>query len=118
MEKFMEKELYRNIETLLNTYTLYKNKTIAQPLLNYEDFTSKEKQIVALVSHGLSNKQIADNLGISITTVKTHLKAIYQKTYLEINPDLKYNTTHRVKLILYYLKFKGVLNSEWNIDIS
>ena len=38
MEKFMEKELYRNIETLLNTYTLYKNKTIAQPskeLLNY-----------------------------------------------------------------------------------
>lgn len=118
MGKFMEKELYRNIETLLNTYTLYKNKTVVQPLLNYEDFTSKEKQIVELVSHGLSNEQIADDLGISITTVKTHLKAIYSKTYLSINPASKYNTIHRVKLILYYLKFKGVLDLKWNIDIS
>ena len=117
MEKFMEKELYRNIETLLNTYTLYKNKTVTQPLLNYEDFTSKEKQIIALVSHGLSNEQIADDLGISASTVRTHLRAIYQKTPLEINPDLKYNTTHRIKLVLCYLKFKGVLNSEWNINI-
>ena len=117
MEKFMEKELYRNIETLLNTYTLYKNKTIAQPLLNYEDFTSKEKQIVALVSHGLSNEQIADDLGISINTVKTHLKAIYQKTYFEINPDSKDNVNQRVKLILYYLKFKGVLDPNWSIEI-
>lgn len=117
MEKFMEKELYRNIETLLNTYTLCKNKPVAQPLLNYEDFTDKEKQIVALVSHGLSNEQIADDLGITINTVRTHLSAIYSKTYFDINP-VKNNTTNRVKLILYYLKFKGVLNSEWNIDIS
>lgn len=117
MEKFMEKELYRNIETLLNTYTLYKNKPVAQPLLNYEDFTDKEKQIVALVSHGLSNEQIADDLGITINTVRTHLSTIYSKTYFDINP-VKNNTTIRVKLILYYLKFKGVLNSEWNIDIS
>ncbi len=113
----MEKELYRNIETLLNTYTLYKNKTIVQPLLNYEDFTSKEKQIVALVSHGLSNKQIADDLGISINTVKTHLNAIYQKTYFEINPDSKDSVIQRVKLILYYLRFKGVLDPNWSIKI-
>lgn len=101
MEKFMEKELYRNIETLLN----------------YEDFTSKEKQIVELVSHGLSNKQIADDLGISITTVRTHLKTIYLKTYLDINTE-KYNIIHRVRLILFYLKFKGILDPKWNIDIS
>lgn len=101
MEKFMEKELYRNVETLLN----------------YEDFTSKEKQIVELVSHGLSNKQIADDLGISITTVKTHLTTIYSKVYLDINIK-KYNTIHRVRLILFYLKFKGILDPKWNIDIS
>lgn len=97
----MKKELYRNIESVLN----------------YEDFTSREKQIIELVSHGLSNKQIADDLGISITTVRTHLSTIYSKTYLDINP-VKYNKIYRVKLILYYLKFKGVLNSEWNIDIG
>lgn len=118
MEKFMEKELYRNIETLLNTYILYKNKTVTQPLLNYEDFTSREKQIVELASHGLSNEQIADDLGISIITVKIHLNAIYSKTCLSISSDLKYNTIHRVRLILYYLKFKGILDPKWNIDIS
>lgn len=117
MEKFMEKELYRNIETLLNTYILYKNKTVAQPFLNYEDFTIKEKQIVELASHGLSNEQIADDLGISITTVRTHLNTIYSKAYLDINTE-KYNTIHRVRLILFYLKFKGILDPKWNIDIS
>ena len=88
-----------------------------EKFINYKNFTDKEKQIIALVSHGLSNKQISEDLGISIKTVRTHLRTIYSKTYLNIN-SAKYTTTYRVKLILHYLKLKGVLNSEWNIDIS
>lgn len=117
MEKFMEKELYRNIETLLNTYTLFKKNKTEQVLLNYDSFTNREKQIIGLVAHGLSNQQIADDLGISINTIKTHLNVIYQKTYFEINPDSKDSVIQRVKLILYYLKFKGVLDPNWSIKI-
>lgn len=117
MEKFMEKELCKNIETLLNTYSLFKKGKTEQVLLNYDSFTNREKQIIGLVAHGLSNQQIADDLGISKTTVVTHLTNIYQKTYFEINPDSKDSVIQRVKLILYYLKFKGVLDPNWSIKI-
>ena len=41
--------------------------------------TIREKEILALVSSGYGNQQIADELCISIHTVKTHTYNIYQK---------------------------------------
>jgi VCBS repeat-containing protein len=45
--------------------------------------TNRERQIVRLVSEGLSNKEIARKLNVSRGTVKTHLHNIFQK--LEIS---------------------------------
>ena len=42
--------------------------------------TPRERQITALVSAGLSNKQIASRLELAVGTVKIHLHHIYQKT--------------------------------------
>lgn len=41
--------------------------------------TPREQQILALVRGGLSNKQVARQLGISDQTVKTHLHRVYAK---------------------------------------
>ena len=41
--------------------------------------TIREKEILALVSSGYGNQQIADELFISIHTVKTHTYNIYKK---------------------------------------
>lgn len=43
------------------------------------NLTNREKDIVSLVSKGLSNKEIAENLFISIYTVKEHMKNISKK---------------------------------------
>ncbi len=43
------------------------------------NLTDREKEIVSLVSKGLSNKEIADNLFISIYTVKEHIKNVSKK---------------------------------------
>jgi DNA-binding NarL/FixJ family response regulator len=40
---------------------------------------TREFDIVKLVTHGASNKQIARILSVTEGTVKTHLHAIYQK---------------------------------------
>ena len=48
--------------------------TIADNLL-----TDRERQIIALVSEGLSNKEIARRLKISGGTIKVHLHNVYQK---------------------------------------
>ena len=42
--------------------------------------TSRERQIVSLISDGLSNKQIARKLTIEISTVKNHIHNILTKT--------------------------------------
>jgi DNA-binding NarL/FixJ family response regulator len=42
--------------------------------------TSRELQVVALVEHGMRNKDIAQALGISPGTVKIHLKHVFEKT--------------------------------------
>jgi LuxR family maltose regulon positive regulatory protein len=51
--------------------------TKAQPLI--EPLTFREIETLELLAQGLYNKEIADKLSISLETVKTHLKNIYQK---------------------------------------
>lgn len=42
--------------------------------------TSRESEVVRLVQEGLTNKEIALNLGIRVGTVKIHLKHIFEKS--------------------------------------
>lgn len=43
------------------------------------DLTPREKEILGYITSGDSNKEIADNLGLSVNTVKTHILSIYSK---------------------------------------
>lgn len=47
------------------------------------NLSPREREIVEALSQGDSYKEIADRLGISITTVRTHLQRIYEK--LQVN---------------------------------
>jgi DNA-binding NarL/FixJ family response regulator len=44
-----------------------------------ERLTSREIQILRLISQGLSNKEIARELGISVATVKNHVHSVLEK---------------------------------------
>jgi len=44
-----------------------------------EPLTPREVEIVGLVGRGLGNKEIARRLGVSVTTVRTHLGKVYGK---------------------------------------
>jgi len=44
------------------------------------DLTKAESFIVALVAHGLSNKEVGEEMGISTETVRTHLSSAFRKT--------------------------------------
>lgn len=41
--------------------------------------TPREAEVIKLISLGLSNQDIADNLGVSFTTVRTHVYNIFRK---------------------------------------
>ncbi len=46
---------------------------------NLEQFSKREKEVVALLRQGKSNKEIAFTLGIAVRTVEFHLSNIYAK---------------------------------------
>lgn len=64
-----------------------------QALLGY--LTSREKEVLALLTEGITYKGVADKLVISETTVKTHVNNIFQK--LQVND--------RTQAVLYALKY-------------
>jgi len=44
-----------------------------------EPLTTRERQIVRVMAEGLTNKEIAQRLGLADGTVKVHLHRIYRK---------------------------------------
>jgi len=51
----------------------------ARPEAFGETLTPRELDIVRLVGKGMGNKEIAQELGVSVTTVRTHLSRVYGK---------------------------------------
>lgn len=47
-----------------------------------ENLSGRERNVLELVAHGFSNKEIADRLHISFDTVRWHLKHIYAKLHV------------------------------------
>ncbi|MBX2868393.1 MAG: response regulator transcription factor [Acidiferrobacterales bacterium] len=61
---------------LLTAFADIPDKAIAQPI---EPLTQREEQVLLTVARGRSNAEIADELIISLSTVKTHLASLMQK---------------------------------------
>ncbi|GAB4273853.1 MAG: response regulator transcription factor [Candidatus Promineifilaceae bacterium] len=95
-------ELQRAIRAVCNG-NVYLSPTLAHVLV--EDFisrqlvnpheptaldilTPREKEILILLAHGFNNREIADQLFISINTVKTHRLNVYKKLDINDRSDL------------------------------
>jgi two-component system, NarL family, nitrate/nitrite response regulator NarL len=65
--------------------------------------TSREEQVVALVAHGLSNRDVATELGLSEHTVKKYLFRIFEKLGI----------SSRVELVLYTLHHGAPQQLSW-----
>jgi two-component system nitrate/nitrite response regulator NarP len=48
----------------------------------------RQQQVAELVSRGLSNREIAEQLGITVGTVKLHVHDIYNKENVALRTEL------------------------------
>ena len=64
-------------ETLRRIF--YSNKSNIESVAELNDLSSREIEVLVLVAKGLINKEIADKLNISLTTVISHRKNITEK---------------------------------------
>jgi DNA-binding NarL/FixJ family response regulator len=65
--------------------------------------TPREEQVVALVADGLSNREVARELGLSEHTIKKYLFRIFDKV----------GVASRVELVLYAVTHGAMRNAEW-----
>jgi two-component system response regulator NreC len=68
---------------------------------NFESLSDREKEVVSLVAKGYSNKEVAEQLVISVKTVESHKSNVMEKLHLKTRPEL----------VKYAMK-KGLLNFE------
>jgi DNA-binding NarL/FixJ family response regulator len=69
----------------------------ADPL---EALTEREREVLALLAEGLSNRAIAARLVVAERTVEAHVKQIFSKLDLAADPD----SNRRVRAVLAYLR--------------
>jgi DNA-binding NarL/FixJ family response regulator len=81
---------YKELENLKSLVEDYLNGIIKVFTINNDviKITTRENKIVDLLYEGNSEKEIADQLHISITTVKTHKKNLFQKLNVQKQSEL------------------------------
>jgi DNA-binding NarL/FixJ family response regulator len=65
-----------------------------------DDLTEREREVLALIAEGRSNKGICERLFLSPKTVEAHVKHVLQKLDLDESPD----DHRRVLAVLVYLR--------------
>jgi DNA-binding NarL/FixJ family response regulator len=65
----------------------YFNQLQLPPDSGVENLTQREHEILELLSKGYYYKEIGTQLGISMNTVRTHLKHIYEKLHVQSRKD-------------------------------
>jgi DNA-binding NarL/FixJ family response regulator len=87
-----ETELEAALETVLQG-DLYMDKTVEREMTAVAGaislLTKREAEILTLVKAGLSNKRIAEQLGISRRTVENTLSCVYDKTGISSRIELQ-----------------------------
>ncbi|WP_194852229.1 LuxR C-terminal-related transcriptional regulator [Nonlabens antarcticus] len=79
-QRKMRKEMTQYLsEIAFLSDELEKNQHGQENIFTKFNLTNRENEILDLIADGKSNKQIADELFISINTVKYHVKKIYEK---------------------------------------
>lgn len=82
-------------------YPAFNGDLINKGISNPYDLTERELDVLSLISEGMSNKDVAMKLYISVGTVKWHLNNLYGKM----------NVKSRYEAIVI-AKEKGILNNK------
>lgn len=91
-------EIYTAINKVLNN-EIYVDKNVMGVLQvkDWMNLSAREKEVIALLSEGITQKEIADKLCVSPRTVESHLRTLFKKT----------QTKNAVELVKKYIQYKS-----------
>jgi DNA-binding NarL/FixJ family response regulator len=67
---------------------MHRPKNLSDVAARLAALSGRQQQVATLVSRGLSNKTIAEKLGVTEGTVKAHLHAIYDKLHVQSRTEI------------------------------
>lgn len=70
-----------------------------EPVDETERLSARQLEILGLVSQGLSNREVADRLSLSVLTVEVHTKAVYRKLAVRSRTEAIYQARLRGWLV-------------------
>ena len=60
----------------------------ADPVAGGETLSERELEVLGFMSKGYSEKEIADKMHVSINTIKSHRKHVYQKLHVRSRSEI------------------------------
>jgi DNA-binding NarL/FixJ family response regulator len=81
------------LQYLTQSRTIPKKKEADESLLDHYGISPREREVLELVRKGYTNKEIGEQLYISMTTARTHVSRLLEKT----------GTSNRVELVNSFL---------------
>ncbi|MFW7526227.1 HTH-type transcriptional regulator MalT [Vibrio ostreicida] len=88
LERHRANQLLRDISTTQRSRSIHFDEEFVEKLVNHPNIpelvrtsplTQREWQVLGLIYSGFSNEQIAQELDVAGTTIKTHIRNLYQK---------------------------------------
>ncbi|MBA1884276.1 LuxR C-terminal-related transcriptional regulator, partial [Escherichia coli] len=70
-------------------------------LIRTSPLTQREGQVLGLIYSGYSNEQIAGELEVAATTIKTHIRNLYQKLGVAHRQDAVQHAQQLLKMMGY-----------------
>jgi DNA-binding NarL/FixJ family response regulator len=88
----MSREIARKVITYFQGQTPV---ATVEPGAEFENLSPREREILEFLTQGLSDKEIADRLGVKHGTVRFHLKHVYEKLHVRSRMEaaLKFRAT-------------------------
>lgn len=80
-------EVHRSLAPALLAHVAARSVPTASPV-GYDSLTRREQEVVGLLAHGLTDRDLAQELFISVRTVQTHLAHIYAKLGVHTRTEL------------------------------
>jgi DNA-binding NarL/FixJ family response regulator len=71
-------------------------RIVPEPMMAWEDLSPRQQEIMLCLARGSSNQEIADDLGLKLSTVRNNIAAVYELLGL----------SNRVQALLWVLSFE------------
>ncbi len=75
----------------------FRGETAAATAPKPDELSDRERELLGLLARGRQYKEIADQLGISTDTVRSHIRRIYRKMHVHSRTEATYRFLHGEK---------------------